>query len=424
MSREPLARGIVPSVFALLAIACAGTPDSSTSSGTQAIVGGQLAGESAWSNVVKLNNDCSGLLVSSDYLITAAHCGAPSVALTGADPDHEPERSLQVGRCTAAPDGGIGSGRDLMVCHFEPALPSAPRVPIALGCEHEQIQVKTPVVLVGFGEQSIAERATGPKRVVDAAIEGILLSHEFRIGTESAGSCYGDSGSPAFMRLDSGGGRPSWRVIGILSSGYTGQCGQGFYSDLTRLVPWLEQQTGEDLSPCFNDDQVWLPTAECTDAALDENGEPIASGTPIASCGAAYTGEPPSSAQTSKPSGGCSFDNSGPSGATSAVVALLGLAAAVTRRRRHVSVIRRGLRALKIGDEHVATSQLGRVEALTPELAERAGELLASTGGSNAVDATVVASAALRGDLVVTGDEHDLGELAEFVSGVTIERLR
>jgi predicted nucleic acid-binding protein len=73
---------------------------------------------------------------------------------------------------------------------------------------------------------------------------------------------------------------------------------------------------------------------------------------------------------------------------------------------------------------HRALLESGRVEALTPELAERAGELLASTAGSNAVDATVVASAALRGDLVVTGDEHDLRELAEFVPGVTVERLR
>jgi hypothetical protein len=66
----------------------------------------------------------------------------------------------------------------------------------------------------------------------------------------------------------------------------------------------------------------------------------------------------------------------------------------------------------------------GRLEALTPELAEHAGELLASTGCSNAVDATVIASAALRGDLVATGDEHDLRQLAQFVSGVTVERLR
>ena len=73
---------------------------------------------------------------------------------------------------------------------------------------------------------------------------------------------------------------------------------------------------------------------------------------------------------------------------------------------------------------HRALLESGRVEALTPELAERAGELLARTAGSNAVDATVVASAALRGDLVVTGNEHDLRELAAHVSGVTIERLR
>lgn len=73
---------------------------------------------------------------------------------------------------------------------------------------------------------------------------------------------------------------------------------------------------------------------------------------------------------------------------------------------------------------HRALLESGRVEALTSELAEHAGELLASTAGSNAVDATVIASAALRGDLVVTGDETDLRELARFVRGVTVERLR
>ena len=73
---------------------------------------------------------------------------------------------------------------------------------------------------------------------------------------------------------------------------------------------------------------------------------------------------------------------------------------------------------------HRSLLESARLEPLTPELAERAGELLASTGGSNAVDATVIASAAVRGDLVVTGDEHDLRELGRFVSGVSVERLR
>jgi predicted nucleic acid-binding protein len=73
---------------------------------------------------------------------------------------------------------------------------------------------------------------------------------------------------------------------------------------------------------------------------------------------------------------------------------------------------------------HGALLESGSLEALTPEIAKRAGELLAETGGSNAVDATVVASAAQRGDIVVTGDGNDLRELARAVHGVTVESLR
>jgi len=73
---------------------------------------------------------------------------------------------------------------------------------------------------------------------------------------------------------------------------------------------------------------------------------------------------------------------------------------------------------------HAAVLEIGTLEPLTPELALQAGELLAQTGRANAVDATVVVSAARRGDLVVTGDPDDLRELAECVSGVDVEPLR
>jgi hypothetical protein len=69
---------------------------------------------------------------------------------------------------------------------------------------------------------------------------------------------------------------------------------------------------------------------------------------------------------------------------------------------------------------HRALLEVGALEALTPELAQAAGELLASTGKSNAVHATVVASAAQRGDIVATGDEGDLTELAQSVRNVVI----
>jgi predicted nuclease of predicted toxin-antitoxin system len=48
----------------------------------------------------------------------------------------------------------------------------------------------------------------------------------------------------------------------------------------------------------------------------------------------------------------------------------------------------------------------------TEAVAKRAGELLAATGGNNAMDAIVVATAEQRRAIVVTGDPRDLGELA------------
>jgi hypothetical protein len=73
---------------------------------------------------------------------------------------------------------------------------------------------------------------------------------------------------------------------------------------------------------------------------------------------------------------------------------------------------------------HRALLESGTVEALTPELAEAAGMLLAAAGGSNAVDASVVASAARRGDIVATGDRDDLNALAHFAKNVSIAPIR
>jgi len=61
---------------------------------------------------------------------------------------------------------------------------------------------------------------------------------------------------------------------------------------------------------------------------------------------------------------------------------------------------------------HRGLLEIGSIEPLGADLARRAGELLAETKGSNGIDATVVASAAQRGDLIVTGDVVDLRRLA------------
>jgi len=58
------------------------------------------------------------------------------------------------------------------------------------------------------------------------------------------------------------------------------------------------------------------------------------------------------------------------------------------------------------------------LEPLNPELARAAGVLCGQAATSDAVDAIVVASAASRGDHIITTDPDDLRALAAVASGV------
>lgn len=61
-----------------------------------------------------------------------------------------------------------------------------------------------------------------------------------------------------------------------------------------------------------------------------------------------------------------------------------------------------------------------RVEPLTDAIAKLAGEALAKVKNATTVDAFVMASAALRGDVVYTGDVDDLERLRAFFPGVRV----
>jgi predicted nucleic acid-binding protein len=61
-----------------------------------------------------------------------------------------------------------------------------------------------------------------------------------------------------------------------------------------------------------------------------------------------------------------------------------------------------------------------RIEAMDEGLAELAGEALAAVRGATAIDAIVMASAARRGDLVLTSNPGDLVRLASYFGGVRV----
>lgn len=60
------------------------------------------------------------------------------------------------------------------------------------------------------------------------------------------------------------------------------------------------------------------------------------------------------------------------------------------------------------------------VEPMTESIAKLAGEALAGVRGATLVDAIVMASAALRGDIVYTSDIDDLTRLQRFFPAVRV----
>jgi hypothetical protein len=70
------------------------------------------------------------------------------------------------------------------------------------------------------------------------------------------------------------------------------------------------------------------------------------------------------------------------------------------------------------GHGQSAILDLGTVEPLKDSIAKAAGEALAKVGGATAVDATVMASAAQRGDRVFSSDPTDMQRLQGYFRAV------
>jgi len=213
-----------------------------------AIYGGRAAQPCEWPSVVALDTGCSGVLVSSTHVLTAAHCFGPQYAWLGEDlgaPAHE----VEVEACTPYPGGEPGQANDLMVCTL--AQPQAvPPSTLLTAEEAEALEVGLPVMLVGFGESE--DGSMGIKRVTSATLGPTNDRGERSIGGEGRDTCSGDSGGPAFAWIEDLG----WRVVGITSYGF--ECGDG---------GWYTQ-------PHLH--EAWLDARVVTDWCASPSGEPPA----------------------------------------------------------------------------------------------------------------------------------------------------
>ncbi len=272
-----MASSLVSSLFVLLCASGLATPPGDPS--PDPIVGGTDAEVCDFPATVAIVNGggdqfCTGALVHPRVVMLAAHCIAsqsPASVLFG-ESVFSPEASVPVDNCDDHPDfEGVEHflPMDLAYCVLAADAPDVPIVPPLMGCEAEQLTPDAEVTLAGFGidnEQqgsgNVMKRWTvNTVQTVDEDNNDLIL-----LGVDGASACYGDSGGPAYMRLDDG----SWRLVGITSESHPDVhdaptvCGYGVIYDLVHLeMQWLEQATGFDVTPCFDADGTWSADETC-----------------------------------------------------------------------------------------------------------------------------------------------------------------
>ena len=252
----------VLAVSAALAVLAANVGDFESVPGAVEITGGDPVGVCGWPSAVWMQG-CSGTLVDPFHVVYAAHCGEPASVFLGEDANEAGGRTVPVEACWSYPGGGPGDGNDFAVCRLALAVDDVPIIPPLMGCEASLVQPGHRVTVVGYGLTPDGD--FGRKHAVTTTFHGFNDVGEASIGGGGKDSCQGDSGGPAFVELPDGGG---WRFFGITSYGESDCASGGFYAVVHQGMPWLEDATARDLTPCTDANGTWSPDPRCDQVPL------------------------------------------------------------------------------------------------------------------------------------------------------------
>lgn len=211
-----LSRGVLVGVFAVVTAGCASKGEGGNAY-PLVLSGARDRGDDAIVMVHTGGGICTGTVISSHHVLTAAHCVRDPNRLSIASS----RRSIDVAR-VHLPPRAFNLRNDIAVVEVVESL-SPP--PVAVNLDPDVLPEEMRVRLVGFGLTSTGSHDSGVKREGEAEVR--RTESYLRTVPGTGGSCYGDSGGPALARI-----RGRETVVGVVSHGLSRRCENG--SELVR----------------------------------------------------------------------------------------------------------------------------------------------------------------------------------------------